>query len=72
MTASSTNSSEFIAALNQLSQAVDGAKEGLSEPERVAALKTAQKLAQSLEKPRDAIVKMSFSVCFGMRIISKY
>ncbi|KAJ5735868.1 S-adenosyl-L-methionine-dependent methyltransferase [Penicillium malachiteum] len=48
--------------LNQLSQSADDLKGGLSESERVAAIKAARKLAQSLEKPRDAILKMSYSV----------
>ncbi|KAJ5708889.1 hypothetical protein N7493_010223 [Penicillium malachiteum] len=56
-----TDSNEFLSTLNQLSQSADDLKSGLSESERVTAIKAAQKLAQSLEKPRDAIFKMSYS-----------
>ncbi|KAJ5723589.1 O-methyltransferase [Penicillium malachiteum] len=56
-----TDLNEFISTLNQLSQSADDLKGGLSESERVAAIKAARKLAQSLEKPRDAILKMSYS-----------
>ncbi|KAJ5609365.1 hypothetical protein N7528_009932 [Penicillium herquei] len=55
------DSNDFISTLNQLSQSADDLKGGLSESERVAAIKATRKLAQSLEKPRDAILKMSYS-----------
>ncbi|KAJ5108578.1 hypothetical protein N7456_005253 [Penicillium angulare] len=55
------SSKEFFGALNQLCQDADMLRGELSESDRLSSLKLAQKLARSLEKPRDAILKMSFS-----------
>lgn len=49
--------------LGQLSEMTKSLDKENSETERVAALKTAQELVRALEKPREAAIKMGFSVC---------
>lgn len=55
---------QFIILLNQLSRAVDSHNPSneIDEADRVAALKEAQKLVRALEKPREAVLKMAYSV----------
>lgn len=56
------DASEFLKSLDQANETASTLKDGISETDRVAALKAAQKLAQSLEKPAEAVIKMGFSV----------
>lgn len=48
--------------LGQLSQAIDGLKTGKDEKDRVASIKAAQELIQTLERPQDAVTKLAFGV----------
>lgn len=64
MSASTLSPSQFTTLLSQLGQAVDSPdlQNEIGEVDRVSALKVAQKLVRSLEKPREAVVKLAFSV----------
>ncbi|KAJ5280365.1 O-methyltransferase [Penicillium angulare] len=54
-------SNGYIGDLNQLCQDADVLGGELSESDRLSSLKLAQELTRLLEKPRDAMLKMSFS-----------
>ena len=59
---------QLIVELGKLSQAADTLKHEISETDRVAALKMARQIAQSLEKPREEVLKMSYSVSFADQV----
>ena len=48
--------------IDTLCQAADGFKNDKSEKDRVIALKAAQDLVGALQKPRDAVIQLSYSV----------
>ena len=62
MTSGYVDTQHVKALLGHFSKVVDGLDKDNSEAQRVAALKTAQELVYALEKPREAAIKMGFSV----------
>lgn len=58
----SINTEQFMALLEQVTKAASTLKDELSELDRAAALKMCQGLSLSLEKPRNEVLKMAFSV----------
>lgn len=62
MTIETSESKQFVSLVGQVQKIADNVRDKLSEADRVAALAAAQRLTQSLEKPREAIIKMAFSV----------
>ncbi|KAJ6155504.1 hypothetical protein N7470_006070 [Penicillium chermesinum] len=61
MTVDISNSKQFASLVGQVQKIADNTRDNLSEADRVAALAAAHRLTQSLEKPRDAVIKMAFS-----------
>ena len=64
---STSQTQQIDSLVKKLSQATSCLKKEKNEADRVAAIKAAQELIQTLEDPRDAIIKLAFAVSFGPR-----
>lgn len=62
MTIDTSDSKMFVSLVGQVQKIAENFRDDLNEADRVAALAAAQKLVQSLEKPKEAVIKMAFSV----------
>lgn len=62
MTIDISESKQFVSLVEQVQKNAENVRDNLTEADRVAALAAAHRLAQSLEKPKEAIIKMAFSV----------
>lgn len=62
MTIDISEPKEFVSLVGQVQNIADNVRDNLTEADRVAALAAAHRLTQSLEKPKEAIIKMAFSV----------